>query len=832
VGGGYDPADLRSAYDLPSESAGSGQTVAIVDAYDDPNAESDLAVYRSRYGIPACTSASGCFRKVNQTGGTSYPRAEPGWAVEISLDLDMVSAACPNCHILLVEASNNSDSNLDTAEDEAVTLGATEVSNSWAGPEFAGESSDDSFFDHPGIPITVAAGDEGYGAQYPSASPDVIAVGGTALTRASNARGWSETAWSGTGSGCSAYEPKPAWQTDKGCANRTDNDVAAVASTETPVSIADSYRLPREFSVPEAGWTLVGGTSVASPLVAGTMALADAYTRSFPGAEALYEEAAQNGTGVLDNVTSGSNGSCGTYLCEAGPGYNGPTGLGSMSGAPLVLPPVQQEPQGTWVGKYGSAGYLLADWDGVQDLSDLPNVTATLVKGSRYQWAANTADVRALQGPDGTTRNASTYYDANEINLQLSFSAAYSGNLHLYAVDWDSTARRESIVVNDGSGPQTVSLSSEFHNGAWVSVPISVAAGGSVTITVTRQAGVNAVLSGVFLGDEGSPPGVASSSAPQGNWVGAYGSAGYLLPDWGGAQDLSDLPGVTATLLEGGRYRWASSTSEVRALTDPGDSTRVASAYTDKTQIHLQLSFKAAYTGSLELYALDWDKQGRRETISVDGETALLSSDFSQGAWVSFPISVPAGGTVSIVVDRTAGINAVLSGVFLGGAGVPPSIPVSKAPQGSWVGVYGSDGYALAAWNGSSDLLSLPDATLALEAGGRYRWTASTADVRALESPEASARVAAAYSSPTQILVKLDFTTGYTGNVELYALDWDKQGRRETVTVDGQTALLSSDFSEGAWMSFPVSVAAGEALQIVVDRTAGINAVLSGIFLN
>jgi hypothetical protein len=662
VGGGYDPADLRSAYGLSSESAGSGQTVAIVDAYDDPSAESDLGVYRTRYGLPACTTANGCFKKVNQTGGTSYPKAEPGWAVEISLDLDMVSAACPNCHIMLVEASNNSDSNLDTAEDEAVTLGATEISNSWAGPEYSGESSEDSFFDHPGIPITVAAGDEGYGAQYPAASPDVIAVGGTALTRASNARGWSETAWSGTGSGCSAYEPKPAWQTDTGCANRTDNDVAAVASTETPVSIADSYRLPREFSVPEAGWTLVGGTSVASPLVAGTMALANAYTRSFPGAEALYEEAAQNGTGVLDNVTSGSNGSCGTYLCEAGTGYNGPTGLGSLYGAPVVLPPVQQEPQGNWVGKYGSAGYLLADWSG--------------------------------------------------------------------------------------------------------------------------------------------------------------------------AQDLSDLPGVTATLQQGSRYRWASSTTEVRALTDPGDSTRVAAAYTDKTQIRLQLSFKAAYTGSLELYALDWDKQGRRETITVGGETALLSSDFSQGAWVSFPISVPAGGTVSIVVNRTAGINAVLSGVFLGGAGAPPAIPVSKVPQGNWVGAYGSDGYALAAWNGTSDLLSLPGATLTLEAGGRYRWAASTADVRALESPEVSTRVAAAYSSPTQILVKLDFTAAYTGNIELYALDWDKQGRRETVTVNGQTALLSSDFSEGAWMSFPVSVAAGEAVQIVVDRTAGINAVLSGIFLN
>ncbi len=341
VGGGFAPADLRSAYDLPSAAAGSGQTVAVVDAFDDPDAESDLAVYRSRYGISACTSANGCFRKVNQSGGTNYPAAEASWAVEISLDLDMVSAACPNCHILLVEATNNDNGNLYAAEDEAVALGATEVSNSWGGKEEAGETAADSYFDHANVPVTASAGDSGYEVEYPAASPYVIAVGGTSLTPASNSRGWSETAWgegvlTGTGSGCSAYEPKPAWQTDSGCPQRTNNDVAAVASPQTPVSLADSYELPKEFSKPEAGWTLAGGTSASSPLIAGTMALADVYTRSFPGAEALYLEAAQNGTGVLDDVTSGSNGSCGSYLCEAGPGYDGPTGLGSPYGAPQV----------------------------------------------------------------------------------------------------------------------------------------------------------------------------------------------------------------------------------------------------------------------------------------------------------------------------------------------------------------------------------------------------------------------------------------------------------------------------------------------------------------
>ena len=337
VGGGFAPADLRSAYALPSASAGSGQTVAIVDAYDDPNAESDLATYRSRYGISACTTANGCFKKVNQTGGSSLPKAEAGWAVEISLDLDMVSAACPNCHLLLVEANTNEDVNLYAAEDEAVTLGATEISDSWAGEEYPEETETDVFFNHPGVPITVAAGDSGYGVQYPAASPDVISVGGTKLTPASNSRKWTETAWSKTGSGCSAYEPKPAWQSDKGCSRRTDNDVAMVASPESPLSVADSYKLPAEFSKPEAGWTLVGGTSASSPLMAGTLALSSAHTRSLPGAEALYDQAAASGTGVLDDVISGSDGSCGgSYLCKAGTGYDGPTGLGSPLGAPNV----------------------------------------------------------------------------------------------------------------------------------------------------------------------------------------------------------------------------------------------------------------------------------------------------------------------------------------------------------------------------------------------------------------------------------------------------------------------------------------------------------------
>lgn len=316
---GYNPADLQSAYKLPSASAGSGQTVAIVDAYNDPNAESDLAVYRSKFGLPACTTANGCFKKVNQTGGTKYPSANSGWAEEISLDLDMVSAICPKCHILLVEANSPTFTNLGTAVNTAVRLGANTVSNSYGGSESSGESSYASYYNHPGHIITASSGDSGYGAQVPAAYNTVVAVGGTSLSKSSNSRGWSETAWNGAGSGCSAYISKPSWQKDTGCSRRTVADVSAVADPNTGVSVYDSYQV--------GGWLVFGGTSVSSPIIASVYALAG-NASSVNAASSLYSH-----TGSLFDVTSGSNGSCGgSYLCTAGTGYDGPTGLGTPNG--------------------------------------------------------------------------------------------------------------------------------------------------------------------------------------------------------------------------------------------------------------------------------------------------------------------------------------------------------------------------------------------------------------------------------------------------------------------------------------------------------------------
>ena len=331
---GYGPSDLRSAYNLAAASAsnGAGVTVGIVDAFNDPNAFADVNTYRAQFGEPAlasCTpsavksSTTACFAKSDQNGGTSFPRTNGGWAQEESLDVDMASALCPRCNILLVEARSATLANLGASVNTAVRLGAAVVSNSYGGGESSTETtSENSFYNHPGVAITASSGDSGFGPQFPAASRFVTAVGGTSLTRAGNTRGWTETAWSGAGSGCSAFVTKPSWQTDSGCARRTIADVSAVADPNTGVAVFDSTP-----SGGLSGWLVFGGTSVASPLVATVYALAG------NASTVTYASFPYSHTSSLNDVTSGSNGSCGgSYLCTAGPGYDGPTGLGTPNG--------------------------------------------------------------------------------------------------------------------------------------------------------------------------------------------------------------------------------------------------------------------------------------------------------------------------------------------------------------------------------------------------------------------------------------------------------------------------------------------------------------------
>jgi len=321
---GFGPSDLQAAYNLPI-ARGAGQTIAIVDAYDDPTAEADLAAYRAQYGLPPCTTANGCFAKVNQAGAAGPdPEVDGGWAVEISLDLDMASAACPKCNILLVEGDSSLVDDLAASVDTAVSLGADVVSNSYGLDEFNGMEDYFIHYQHSGHVIVASSGDYGFtAASFPAVTPGVVAVGGTSLYAADNTRGWTEKAWSGAGSGCSAYVAKPAYQKYKHCGMRTIADVSAVADPDTGVAVYDTT--PNPYGIPP-GWLIVGGTSASSPFIAGVIGLAgnaSTFTTGF----------AYKHTSSVFDVVGGSNGYCGNdYLCTAKKGYDGPTGIGTPNG--------------------------------------------------------------------------------------------------------------------------------------------------------------------------------------------------------------------------------------------------------------------------------------------------------------------------------------------------------------------------------------------------------------------------------------------------------------------------------------------------------------------
>jgi len=311
---GLTPAAVLAAYGFStSQTAGAGQTIAIVDAYDDPNAEADLGVFSAQFGLPACTTANGCFKKVSQTGTTKYPRANAGWALEISLDVQWAHAIAPGAKILLVEASSNSFTNLMAAEDYAKTH-AGYVSNSWGAAEFSGETAYDSHFSQAGVSFFVSSGDTGSPAQYPSSSPNVISVGGTTLNFTGGVL-TSETGWSGSGGGCSAYEnANAAQQTGSvNCAGkRATPDVSLDADPASGMSVYDSVTYQGQ-----KGWWVVGGTSASAPMWAARSA----------GAGVTVDAAYVYGSSITyRDITSGNNG------LPALVGYDLVTGRGSWLG--------------------------------------------------------------------------------------------------------------------------------------------------------------------------------------------------------------------------------------------------------------------------------------------------------------------------------------------------------------------------------------------------------------------------------------------------------------------------------------------------------------------
>jgi subtilase family serine protease len=318
AGGGLVPQDLWSAYQI-DPNISTTPTVAIVDAYGYAALESDLAAYRSAFGLPACTRASGCLTIVNEQGATSplpaNPPASDDWTLETALDVDMVSAVCPRCKILVVQASSTSGQDLYPAQVAAAN----------AKPAESGDMTGlESYFDHPGIAQFVSGGDSGYdnsgaGPNYPSTSAHVIAVGGTSLYSDGSSRGWSEQAWTMGGSSCSNSIAKPSYQGNTSCAHRAATDISAVGDPETGVAI---------YNAANGGWLVIGGTSAAAPIVASIFAATG-------NGGATSAQIAQAAGSVLFDVTSGTNGSCGNILCNAGAGWDGPTGYGTPSAAAL-----------------------------------------------------------------------------------------------------------------------------------------------------------------------------------------------------------------------------------------------------------------------------------------------------------------------------------------------------------------------------------------------------------------------------------------------------------------------------------------------------------------
>ena len=318
------PAQLQDAYKLAGTS-GAGRTVAIVDAYGYPNLERDLATYRSYFGLPPCTTANGCLKVIDQNGGTSLPRFNAGWAGEQALDVDAVSATCPDCKIVMVQTKTNSFANLGQGVTTASKQpGVVAISNSYGGGD-APDTTYGTYYNHPGIAVTASTGDNGYqGASYPASSAYTTAVGGTTLAKATNTRGWNETVWNGAGSGCSTYNTALAAAASfgTGCAKRAMADVSAAANPNTG-GLAVFYPTNSKSST----WAQVGGTSESAPIIAAVYALSGntaGYANAIPYAH----------PGNLFDVTSGSNGTCPTtQWCNARAGWDGPTGLGTPNGA-------------------------------------------------------------------------------------------------------------------------------------------------------------------------------------------------------------------------------------------------------------------------------------------------------------------------------------------------------------------------------------------------------------------------------------------------------------------------------------------------------------------
>lgn len=626
------PAYLQQAYDLGwlSQTAGTGDTLAVVDAYDDPDAASDLAVYRSTFGLPPCTTANGCFRKVNETGGTSYPSQNTGWDTEIALDLDAVSALCPNCHIVLVEASSNYDSDLLQAQAEAAALGAKQISDSFGGPSASAPYGNFTF---NGVQVVAAAGDNGYlGAnqnQYPAALAGVTSAGATSLDPSQTPRGFTEAAWSGTSSGCDTTQSKPSYQSDTGCAGRTWNDISADGDPATGMDVYDTY---------DGGWEGVGGTSESSPLIAAYYALAGA-----SGAPAWdYRHAS-----ALFDPASGSDGSCSpAELCNAGPGYDAPTGIGSISGAVV--------PGAPGIGAPGPSGNYSPNppaYDVQLTAGVYPNSSATsyfIQYGTSTAYGHQTASVNIASGAGlvptspvlvGLTPDTTYHY---RIVAQNAYGTTYG-----YDVTMTTPAHSPPAIFSAAAAP-----------------------------TSTTTATLGGIVDGegqtaTYFFKYGTTSGYGSSTAPM------------TAPANGPTQAQAQLTGLTPggtyhyavfVTYNGGTIRSADQTFTTPSTIGPGSGVRAQTPTISKPAVH-KLSRSSATIiaavnghGSGTVYELAWGtspKLGHRTTLAhlsgANASVTLKGLEARTSYYAQLVVSNAAGTSRSAVVKFTTS-----SGVRLG----------------------------------------------------------------------------------------------------------------------------------------------------------------------
>jgi hypothetical protein len=621
------PAYLQQAYDLTylSQTAGGSDTVGIVDAYDNPTAEADLATYRSTYGLPACTTANGCFRKLNQSGNASpLPAPNGGWGMEIALDLDAVSALCPNCHILLVEGTDNAYVNLEAAEAKAAALGANQISNSWAG----GQSS--ANFVYPGVSVIAATGDSGYnGGAYPADLPNVTAAGGTTLTASATAaaspRGFAESAWSGAGSGCASWEAKPSYQTDQGCAGRSYADVSADANPNTGLIIDNG-----------GSFFGVGGTSLATPLIAAFDALTGEHSNSPQWA---YTDSA-----LLNDPTSGSNGTCSaafSYICSARGGYDGPTGEGSISGAIVNGAPGVGGP-GMGTGSGNTYTRSATPFGATLFGGIYPNGLATNI-----QWQYGTSTSYGA-----TTPTLSIGAGRAPVSFSTSLSGLTPGTVYhcrLVATNSDGTTYGYDSTLTTASGKPAATVAPQISGTARVGAALSVATGtwnpAATSYSYQWQVGFGS------------------------GWVTIAGATSATYTPTQTQVGGAIRAGVTATNSYGSTTSWTAMTAPVAA---GGPSNIVAPATSGAARVGAALSVSTGtWNPAATRYSYQWQVGFGSGWVTIAGATSATYT----------PTQTQVGGVIRVGVTAINSYGWATSWTAMTAAVVVAGPGVTVAPQ-------------------------------------------------------------------------------------------------------------------------------------------------------